>query len=134
MIINKKRRKSSAHVAEPKHHMREKLKVSYPRCWSHWFTDQVSYLNLFATISIIETDPVQPISSTQNQVKWLTSCPLHEGWKTLLTQNWDSMAQDVGRMSSQLLGGVKDNLIFSFTSDTEIGNWRKYHTPHPPVS
>jgi len=33
-------------------------------------------------------------------------------------------------MFSQLLGGVKDGLIFSFTSDTEIGNWRKF----PPSS
>lgn len=40
--------------------------------------------------------------------------------------NWDSMALDVGQMSSQVPRGVKDNLIFSFTSDTEIGNWRKY--------
>lgn len=32
------------------------------------------------------------------------------------------MAQDVGKTSSQLLGGVKDDLIFSFSSDTEINS------------
>lgn len=114
---------------EKKWCMSDWTKTSHEIEAESFLTDRVRYSKLSATISIIETDPFQPISSMQSQVSHVH---FTKAEKSLLMQKWDSIAQDVRTTSSQLLGSVKDDLIFSCTSDTEIGNWRKYPPPHQP--